>query len=329
MKACQAFFLSCLALASAGCATNRAMPLLFAQSQTLGVSIGGTAQEQGAELTLGYRDSDIAVVPVSVPQAGGTNTQLNASGGCDTDTDAFSVLGQFKAETNAKSAKVGLGKFFATGIAARRLADGFAGKKDGGGAPGPAAPAAPCPALPGAAPEADVAANTPAPRALPLLFAQSHTLGVSLNGTAQEQGVQLTLGFRDRDVAIIPVSVPQGGGTNTQLAATVGVDSDRSTDAFSVLGRFDSTSDATSGQVGLGKFFATGIAARSLADGFSDELANADAPPAAVPAVAAPSTNIPDVSAPGTSGAGTSGALPAHAPAPLSPKVPAPKTPAN
>jgi hypothetical protein len=40
-------------------------------------------------------------------------------------TDALSVLGQFSVDTNSKTADVGLGKFFATGLAAQKLADGF------------------------------------------------------------------------------------------------------------------------------------------------------------------------------------------------------------
>jgi hypothetical protein len=40
-------------------------------------------------------------------------------------SDALSVLGQFSVETNSKTADVGLGKFFATGLAAQKLADGF------------------------------------------------------------------------------------------------------------------------------------------------------------------------------------------------------------
>ena len=48
------------------------------------------------------------------------------SGTAQPDKDAFSVLGQFELVTEGQQAKVGLGKFFATGLAARRLADGFA-----------------------------------------------------------------------------------------------------------------------------------------------------------------------------------------------------------
>jgi len=141
MKACQALLLSGVALACAGCATNQPVPLLFAQSQTLGVSIGGTAQEQGVDMTLGFRDRNLAIVPVSTPQAGGTYTQLAAKVTADDNasgSDAFSVLGQFDANTDAKTAKVGLGKFFATGIAARRLADGFSRRlaNEGGNAGG-------------------------------------------------------------------------------------------------------------------------------------------------------------------------------------------------
>lgn len=120
-------------LALGGCAQPAHPPLIFGQSHTVGVAITTEATDGGGALTIGYRDRDIAIVPVAVEQADGNRTQLDATvedSARDTagiDKDAFSVLGQFEltAETGP-AAKAGLGKFFATGIAARRLADGFA-----------------------------------------------------------------------------------------------------------------------------------------------------------------------------------------------------------
>ena len=83
-----------------GCATNQSLPLLFG---------------------------------VSVPQADGNNTQLSSTvphqtlAGAEAK-DAFSVLGQFEVDSNGRQVEVGLGKFFATGLAAQKLADGFACK---------------------------------------------------------------------------------------------------------------------------------------------------------------------------------------------------------
>ena len=119
--------LSVTSMLSACTATNPNMPLIFGQSHTVGVSIGGSAIDQGVELTLGYKDKDIAIVPVTVKQADGSSTSVKSTAG-DGHQDALSVLGQFELNSDAKQGEVGLGKFFATGLAAKRLADGFAHK---------------------------------------------------------------------------------------------------------------------------------------------------------------------------------------------------------
>jgi hypothetical protein len=120
-------------VATASCQQLSNPPLIFGQTHTVGITIAGSPAEQGGELTLGYRDRDLALVPVSVPQGDGVSTQLEShvfgnhrSAADQPDKDAFSVLGQFDVSTEGREAKVGLGKFFATGLAARRLADGFA-----------------------------------------------------------------------------------------------------------------------------------------------------------------------------------------------------------
>ena len=142
--------------ALAGCATNQPLPLLFGQTHNVGIVISGSTAEQGAELTLGYRDRDIAVVPVAVPQEDGKYTQLSSTVPHETipgavAKDAFSVLGQFDVKGETTPVQVGLGKFFATGLAAQKLADGFACKMGqhcgaragGGGDQKPAAKPAP------------------------------------------------------------------------------------------------------------------------------------------------------------------------------------------
>ena len=114
-------------LSIAGCATKQNLPLVFGQAHTVGISISGTTTQQGGEFTLGYKDWNFAIVPVTVSQANGGNSQITATAG--THQDALSVLGQFnvKAKGGVQS-EVGLGKFFATGMAANKLADGFAAK---------------------------------------------------------------------------------------------------------------------------------------------------------------------------------------------------------
>lgn len=103
----------------AGCAGNQPLPLLFGQSQTVGIALAVTAPEQGGELSIGYRDKNIAIVP--------TQQMSDGSGSTNVNKDALSVLGRFDVEAGgAQPLSASIGKFFATGIAAQSLASGFA-----------------------------------------------------------------------------------------------------------------------------------------------------------------------------------------------------------
>jgi hypothetical protein len=120
----------------AACGNVEGANLVFGQQQTVGLTIAGSTTDQGAELTLGYKDRNIAVVPVAVKQPDGAFTAVESRVGPNPDTDSMSVLGQFELEAEAGTgASVGLGKFFATGLAAQKLADGFAAKLGGGWPP--------------------------------------------------------------------------------------------------------------------------------------------------------------------------------------------------
>ena len=122
-----------LAAATAVCGCQSSSMLVFGQSQTVGITIGGAASDAGAEMTVGYKDRNVAIVPVALmPEKNATakDAMLVTStvGAEDGDKDALSVLGQFEVSAKAQDAQVGLGKFFATGLAAQKLADGFACK---------------------------------------------------------------------------------------------------------------------------------------------------------------------------------------------------------
>jgi hypothetical protein len=115
-------------MATAACGGTDNPPLIFTESNNIGVTVASSPAAQGGEVTLGYRSLDLAVVPVTVTQADGTVTNLfvdvrDAQGAASADT--LSVLGQFEANAEAPGAAVGLGRFFATGLAAQKLADGF------------------------------------------------------------------------------------------------------------------------------------------------------------------------------------------------------------
>lgn len=130
-----------LIAALAGCATDfpKNMPLVFGESITVGIGVGATAADQGADFTLGVKTRDVAVIPVVAYDAAGKPERLEATvssntpaeGGTDQagttiNRDSFSVLGQFGSTTDGSGRRVGLGKFFATGAAAQQLSAGFA-----------------------------------------------------------------------------------------------------------------------------------------------------------------------------------------------------------
>jgi|SRR5271166_2720993 len=113
--------------ALSGCNSYPNPPLVFYQATTLGITANATGGTATPELSLGYRDTDVALVPVATNTGVPITSSLPGSGG--QFVDALSVLGQFQVDTAAATTPhVGLGKFFATGAAAKRLADGFAGQ---------------------------------------------------------------------------------------------------------------------------------------------------------------------------------------------------------
>lgn len=118
-----------------GCTTSQdSLPLIFARTQTFGVSLSGSVPDQGAQLTLGFGDRNIAIVPTQT----GDGSPVRATIG--DATDSLSVLGQFETSTKGDtSVAVGLGTFFATGQAASKLSDGFAAKMGYGANEGMAA----------------------------------------------------------------------------------------------------------------------------------------------------------------------------------------------
>lgn len=130
MKLFLKFILLGFLIIAGGCASDKNMPLVFGQTQTVGISIGTGASGQGVNFVLGYNDKDIALIPVSLQTKKGEYAQITSKAG-DKFKDALSVLGQFSVSSDTSKGNVGLGKFFATGAAAKSLADGFKEKMRG------------------------------------------------------------------------------------------------------------------------------------------------------------------------------------------------------
>jgi hypothetical protein len=112
------------ALPLAGCTTaDQPVPLVFGRTQAVGISVAGSVPDQGAHLTIGFSDRNLAIVPTSTVK--GDPIRAQATNGF---TDALSVLGQFEANAKAQEVSAGLGTFFSTGMASRYLAEGFSCK---------------------------------------------------------------------------------------------------------------------------------------------------------------------------------------------------------
>lgn len=111
-----------LSLATAGCNTGGNVPLVFVQSQTVGITANASGSQATPELTVGYRDVDVALVPVV---SGDTPLKASIIEKGNHYDDALSVIGQFNVGSTTATPSANLGKFFATGMAAKKLADGF------------------------------------------------------------------------------------------------------------------------------------------------------------------------------------------------------------
>ncbi|MEM9010727.1 MAG: hypothetical protein AAGE18_05825 [Pseudomonadota bacterium] len=123
-----------LCLSACG-STNEAAPLVFGQAVNAGIVVAQSATSQNPELTVGLRMADIAVVPTIVPGSigvagddpGGAARKIYATGSDDGESgppqDALSTFGSFSGDTS--TGQVQLGVFFATGVAAQRLSEGF------------------------------------------------------------------------------------------------------------------------------------------------------------------------------------------------------------
>jgi len=267
--------------------------VLFGQSNTLGISVGASAADQGGDLVLGYKGQNFAIVPVSVGQPDGGSAHIGAAVG-DGFSDAYSVLGQFEAKsrTGATAQSAGLGTFFATGLAAKRLSDGFAQKmgdgrkatsedckqpgKQGSATNTAVAGAAATPSTP--TPSQAKAQGTPGgarPPNVSLVYAQYQSVGFTATAAATQQGADLTLGYKDRNIAIVPTLKRDAAGVASPIESkATASETGTHFDSLSVLGQFelDGRNDAGTIDVGLGKFFSTGLAAKRLSDGFATKL---------------------------------------------------------
>ncbi|WP_413206861.1 hypothetical protein [Rhodospirillum sp. A1_3_36] len=134
-----------VALTLSACSTVESSPLIFGQGLTVGISVGpSTVNSTTPEMTVGVKQTDVAVVPTVVPKDidlpnGGElgPRQITAHGAQTKDgdnllegeQDALSTFGSFSSDTAINGVKLGV--FFATGVAAQNLSVGFSCAVDG------------------------------------------------------------------------------------------------------------------------------------------------------------------------------------------------------
>ena len=293
-------------LGLSACATSGS-PLIFGEAVNFGVTANVGPDSQGFDFTLGYKDKNLAIVPVAIVTDDKVRKIQSYHTKCTKRHDALSVFGQFTSQGNwpmlgnepEKKGAIKLDRFFATGLAAANLADGYrkgmqaepctpeagstscadkdADEKDCEkdntkiAATSPATPSsAKAPAA--SAPDAGPPASEPERKVIRMYFGQSNTIGIgiSVQTAVAEQGPSFTLGYSGRSIAYIPTQAPSKGGKARLINGGGSEDNSDNAekDALSVFGQFKAQTGTNSIDFGLGRFFTTGLAARNLADGF-------------------------------------------------------------
>lgn len=294
MKSITTMLLTLPALALAGCASTKSQ-LFFGEAVNFGVTINSGASADGLDLTLGYKDRSIAIVPASVLSNGESYTiDAQSEDPEGYVKDALSVFGQFKSvggapvatadkapagePTAAKAIRreVTLGRFFATGMAAANLAEGYRNGWGGGKTGENAIPPGKVASTPVSQDLASHSVKTDASRP-PLVFAQTNAVGLDIQTAISTEGPQFTIGYSGRNLALIPVTMENSDGSLKRMGSTfTPKESQNATanDALSVFGQFEANTDTAAFNYGLNRFFTTGVAARRLTEGFRLRIAN-------------------------------------------------------
>lgn len=108
-----------------GCGAGQESPMVFMQRDNLGLLVSGSAVDAGATINVAYEGKNIAIIPVSYEESTGKRRRVTSESG-NGQKDTLAVFGRFKADAEAgPETSAGLGKFFATGLSAVRISDGF------------------------------------------------------------------------------------------------------------------------------------------------------------------------------------------------------------
>jgi hypothetical protein len=119
-----AFLSSCIALS--GCGST--LPLVFIDKTSVGIS--ASTDNGGVEVSVGFDTKSAAIIPVAVRQKdkdGNVTSIVPLQAEEGSKKDAYSTFGNFTSDTKADGKNiavgVGLGRFFATGMAAQNISN--------------------------------------------------------------------------------------------------------------------------------------------------------------------------------------------------------------
>jgi hypothetical protein len=124
-------------------------------------------------------------------------------------------------------------------------------------------------------------ASSDRPYQSPLVFMRTDVVGFDIGGSLAQQGLQFVLGAGFRNVAAIPVAAQGAGGEVVRISGKGAEGDGEQLDTLSVIGQFKSSTATQGLDFGLERYFATGIAARSLGDGLASAIEVASAKAAA------------------------------------------------
>lgn len=283
-----------LPLLLGACASNREN-LLFVETYDLGIGLHPTPTTGVIQFNIGFKATDLAVVPVAGVESDGRINQRRAKShdGAAIEQDAVSVFAQFRNSSspdtgnnaNAANHRVGIGRFFSTGVAAVNLARAYeCGMQPDGKCP---------PAIAQTGSKGDdkdkkdkkkadrtdtvAAAESrdapPEPTVLkPLIFGQYDSYGVDIKPSVETgggAGIDFSLGYSGKNFAVMPLFAVE---RKTQYKELGGEGGTYDREAYSVLGQFKADQATTSPKLRLERFFATGLAAQYLSRGLQAQI---------------------------------------------------------
>lgn len=280
-----------LPLLLGACASNREN-LLFVETYDLGIGLHPTPTTGMVQFNIGFKATDLAVVPVAGVESDGRINQRRAKShdASAIEQDAVSVFAQFRNSSspdtnnnaNATNHSVGIGRFFSTGVAAVNLARAYeCGMQPDGKCPPAIAPAD---SKGGEKDQkkadkkdtlatADGKENPPEPTILkPLIFGQYDAYGVDIKPSVETgggAGIDFSLGYSGKNFAVMPLFAVE---RMTQYKELGGEGGTYDREAYSVLGQFKADQATTSPKLRLERFFATGLAAQYLSRGLQARI---------------------------------------------------------